>query len=215
MGPKSNQRFDLYRQNLPAQNKFAKVPTLQQPSNNLHSTNFNRNIQPNVKRQYGNQKKRYTSSDMSDNGNEGSLWSGAGQENYLFSRNNVKRQGDIVVIQVQDKLKKNITLELSRAFPDMLKKKKKGEKEEQKNADAAGEQDKEPADPAKIYDKISSVVIEEINNDHMLLRGRKDVLYKQKRRLVEVQALIARRDISDEDSVLSNNVLESTIAVLR
>lgn len=220
MGPKSNQNFNLYRRNLPANNRFSNEAAPISTKNNLHSTKFTRNLNPVTKRQYTPENKvRIKANDLLDNDNEGSLWVGAGQDNYLFSRNNSKRHGDIVVINVQSKLKKDITLELSRAFPDMMKKKKdqnkKGEGEQEEKKDAADADNEDLSDPNKVYDKISSVIIEEINQDHLLLRGRKDVLFKKKKRLVEVQALVARRDISDDDAVLSGTVIESSISVLR
>ncbi len=213
-GPKSGNEFDLYR-NKPVGQKFSNIAPIKEPTQGIHSTAYRNKVMPSTKRDYA-PRTRYKSNDLYDNGNEGSLWSGAGQENYLFSRNNAKKHGDIVAIEVQSKLKKEITLELARAFPTMAKP-KKDKKDNAKAAapEAPKNEEKEADDPNKIHDRISSVVIEEINQDHLLLRGRKDVLYKKKRRLVEIQALISRRDVSDEDSVMSNSVLESTVSVLR
>jgi len=58
-------------------------------------------------------------------------------------------------------------------------------------------------------------VIEQIDDQHLLLRGRKDVLYKNRKRLVEIQALIPRRDLNDNNTVNSDSILEQTITVLR
>ncbi len=221
MGPRDNRNINLYRRNLPPEQRFSNLPPISQSNANMHSTRNVKQLNPNIKRQYVPENRvRVRANDLRDNGNEGSLWVGAGQDNYLFSRNNSKRSGDIVVIDVQDKLKRDITLELSRAFPDMIKKKKKdkdknGKDGEEKEEEKEVAQDAPSGDPNKVYDKISSVIIEEINADHLLLRGRKDVLFKKKKRLVEVQALVARRDITDDDSVLSANIIESSVAVLR
>lgn len=216
LGPKNNDNVNLYRRNLPASKRFSQQKAISQSKDKMHSTQFTRNLNPNVKRQYTPENRvRVRANDLTDNGNEGSLWVGAGQENYLFSRNNSKKSGDIVVIEVQNKLKTDITLELSRAFPEMKKKKKDGTPEA---AAEKPEEEKEAANDTggtKIYDRISSVVIEEINSDHLLLRGRKDVLFKKKKRLVEVQALIARRDVTDSDSVPSSRIIETSVAVLR
>lgn len=159
--------------------------------------------------------KRYTAKDLTDSGNQASLW--ATNEDHLFHKTSQKRSGDIVLIEVAGRLKNEITLELKRAFPDPPKRKKKKDAkgapgEEKKETTAAA-----PAAPAgnKVHDKISSVIIEEINNDHLLLRGRKNLLYKNRKRLIEIQALISRRDISDDNSILSDNILESTVNVLR
>lgn len=213
IGPKKNKHFDLYRQNDPNK-KFSNMRPLLSPGNSLHSTNASREILPKTQRSYQPSTGRTRARDLVDRANEGSLWSGMGQENYLFARNNIKKHGDIVVIEVQGSLKREISLELARAFPQMVKtkKKKKGDKPT-KTPDEPAE-DKAPGG-AKIHDRVSSVVIEEVSNDHLLIRGRKDVLYKKRKRLVEIQALVARRDISDEDSVQSSKILESSVAVLR
>ena len=67
----------------------------------------------------------------------------------------------------------------------------------------------------KVYDRISSVVVEEINKDHVLIRGRKNLLYKNRKRLVEVQALVSKKDITVDDTLDSEKILESSITVLR
>lgn len=185
-------------------------------------------VQPNIKRQYNSTdefKKRVTARDLEDNGNDGSLWSGAGNENYLFTKNKWKKNGDIVLINVQSKLKHEITLELKRAFPDYPQRKKEPSKapaSEDATAqaapaavDPANADEKEDSDPEKIHDRISSVIVEEISKDHLLVRGQKLVLYKNQKRLIELQALVSRKDISDEDTINSSKFLESNVAVIR
>jgi len=58
-------------------------------------------------------------------------------------------------------------------------------------------------------------VIEEINKDHVLLKGRKYLLYKNQKRLIEIQALATRRDISPDDSIESDQLLETNVTILR
>ena len=69
--------------------------------------------------------------------------------------------------------------------------------------------------PTKVYDRVSTVVIEEISKDHLLLSGRKSILFKNRKHLIEVQALVARRDVAVNDEVDSNSIIESNITVLR
>lgn len=180
-----------------------------------------RSVAPSIKRQYSrNAKKRFTADDLVDNSTEGSLWSGRGQDNFLFSNNRIKKQGDIVALSVQKKLKDEITLELKKAFPPPKKKKDKKKEGEAAGAEpeaaGAGGADQEAEGSGdKVYDKISGIIIEEINKDHLLVKGRKDVLYQAKKRTIEVEALVARRDIADDDTVNSDTVLESSIMVVR
>lgn len=214
--PVARDKFALYRQG--SKNNG--------PAPMLNSAN-NPYIAPNIKRQYEPQdqpKKRFKANDLSDNSNDGSLWSGAeGKNNFLFTENKDKSNGDIILLKVAGKLKNEITAELKRAFPSPIEKKKdegdkkeaapgkepasaKNDSEEDSDVDASGD---------KIYDRVSSVVVEEINQDHLLLRGRKNVLYKNRKRVVEIQALVSRRDILDDDTIHSNKILESQVSVLR
>lgn len=189
-------------------------------SGNILSTNTNNSVNPSVKRQYLSQataRKRYTSNDLNDNDSDGSLWADGNNSNFLFSVDSTKSNGDIILINVLSNLKNEITSELKRNFPDVVTRKGK------KTAGA-----KEATPPAKnqgatvatggagtIYDRISSIIIEEINKEHLLIKGRKGVLFKNKKRLVEIQALISRRDVDDSDTIESDKILESNITILR
>ena len=180
---------------------------------------YNKNNPPQVRRNYRpkqNLRKRYKADDLLDNSNNSSsLWAGKGKDRHLFTVLKEKRNGDIILINVQKILKNDITLELKRAFPNIPK---TSGTEESKDAEAAKEETPNAETETagnKIYDRVSSVIVEEINEDHLLLRGQKSVLFKQRKRLVEVQALVSRRDITDEDTVNSDNILESSVHILR
>ncbi|TNF27314.1 MAG: hypothetical protein EP319_11840, partial [Deltaproteobacteria bacterium] len=209
-----NSNFDLYRQ---GGRQF--VSDRSRPQVSSSNQKF---APPSTKRLYRpveTAKKRYTAQDLTDNGNQASLW--AQDDSQLFQRIEKKRNGDIILIEVAGRLKNEITMELKRAFPDPPKRKKKdddkkaeGGEEKKETAAAAAPTDEVPAGN-KVHDKISSVIIEEINEDHVLLRGRKHLLYKNRKRLIEIQALVSRKDISDDDSIISDNILESTVNILR
>lgn len=196
-------RFDMYRGQAKQKLEYARK-----------SSRDIKNLSPAVKRQYANQKRRYTADDIYDTKSYGSLWSGRGQNNFLFAKNNIKRNGDIVVIKVQDKLKTEISLELKRAFPPKKVPPKDPKKKEEEKKDG-NEAASNSGDSEKVHDSISSVVVEEINKDYILLRGRKEVLFNYYKHIIEVQALVARRDIMDDDSVMSSKILESNVVVLR
>lgn len=208
-----NKNFDLYRQGgreFITGKRKERVTSAQ-----------SRYAPPSTRRQYKSEaaaKKRYTADDLNDNGNQASLW--ASDDNQLFQKIERKRNGDIILINVLGRLKGDITMELKRAFPDPPKRKKKrgakGEKAKEENPEKKTAEAPEPSpDGKKVHDKISSVVIEEINSDHLLLRGRKHLLYKNRKRLIEIQALISRKDIDDENSIHSDSILESSVNVLR
>ena len=207
---RKNDNFDLYRNS--GRQLVNNDKTVARSSKN------NRFISPKTKRHYRpmeKAKKRYTAEDLKDSGNGASLWSD--NSNQLFYRDIKKRNGDIILINVLKSLKSEITLELKRAFPESTNKKKKDakvkkEENKEKTKPATAE---EPVSVGKVHDRISSVVIEEISQDHLLLRGRKTLLYKNAKRLVEIQALVTRKDISEEDTINSDSILETTVNVLR
>lgn len=176
-------------------------------------------VRPPVKRQYRPQ--RFHSGDFRDNDSDGSLWANQGASSSLFTYQNDKHTGDMVIINVLENLRNQISSELKRTFPDKPKKpssadagKDAKKPEEDKVSTAAAAPANEDMD-MKIYDKISGVVTEEISKDYILLRGRKEVIFKKEKKSIEVQALVSRKDIMENDYVNSDKLLESRVFVLR
>jgi flagellar basal body L-ring protein FlgH len=211
--------FDQYRR----PNKRRSSTVYNNPSKMVTTAN-QKNLEPQVKRQYKDEKtalKRYTASDLTDSGNDGSLWAGSDPNAFLFSNNKTKSSGDIVQINVGNKLKDEITMELKRAFPDNPYETKAAKEGEKGKADSPPpSSEKKPAATADapamdVKDKISSVVVEEINREHLLIKGRKNVLFKNRKRMVEVQALVSRKDVGDDDTINSDSILESNVSVVR
>ncbi len=164
--------------------------------------------------------RRYQANDLVDHGHSGSLWAGEDKENFLFAANKTKALGDIIIIDVLEDLKNDIANELKRAFPVAEKKKPKTEGKTPAGAQAAAPEPPEPAkadnpNDTKIYDKISSQVVEIISKDYVLIRGEKEVLFRKKKRIIDVQALISKKDLSNNDRVDSDKILEQKITVLR
>ncbi len=176
-------------------------------------------VRPPVKREYRPQ--RYQAEDFKDNEGDGSLWANQGSSASLFTYQNDKHTGDMVIINVLENLRNQISSELKRSFPDKpVRKKKDGgdDKKEDKAAAATAPaqlpgKDQEEMD-MKVYDKISGTVVEELNKDYIVLRGRKEVIFKKEKRSIEVQALVSRKDIMENDYVNSDRLLESRVFVL-
>jgi flagellar L-ring protein precursor FlgH len=213
--PNSEDTFDQYRR------PNRKTSSEYNRPNKLITSNNQKIVEPQIKRQYKDEKavlRRLTAADLTDGGSDGSLWAGSDPNAFLFSNNKVKTSGDIVQINVNPKLKDEITMELKRAFPDNPYeiKAKEGDKGKSETTN-----EKKPASVGEagtsgdVKDKISGVVVEEINREHLLIKGRKNVLYKNRKRLVEVQALVSRKDIDNEDNVNSDSIIESNVSVVR
>ncbi|MBC7429222.1 MAG: flagellar basal body L-ring protein FlgH [Bacteriovorax sp.] len=214
-------QFDQYRKN--TKRKTSSVYNKPGKNRGVVSTENAKNVNPEVKRKYQDERvalKRTTASDLTDNGTDGSLWGGSDPNAFLFATSKSKSSGDIVQINVNAKLRNEITMELKRAFPEnpyeATEKKPDaaatpGTPAVAATPPAAGSKPEAVADT----DRISGVVVEEINREHLLIKGRKNVLFKNRKRMVEVQALVSRKDITDNDSVSSDAILESNVSVVR
>lgn len=171
-------------------------------------------LKPPVKREYRPQ--RYQADDFVDNDNGGSLWANQGSSSSLFTYQNDKHTGDMVIINVLENLRNQISSELKRVFPDRPKKNVDGKAEPKaasSQSPSIGGANEEM--DMKVYDKISGTVMEEISKDYILLRGRKDVIYKKEKKSIEVQGLVSRKDIMENDYVNSDKLLDSRVFILR
>lgn len=214
-GGSRNDPYSAYREQ-----GFKKTTVDKRPISNPNSiSNLNPAIDmpPSVKRDYKNGGARTKAQDFKDGGSSGSLWVDA-PGGSLFTTDVNKSVGDIIIINVLDSLRGQISTELKRAFPEPAPPKKK---EGETPAAAAAAAPVAPAAPvadeldAKVYDKISGVVAEEINRDYFLLRGKKEIIFRKEKRYIEVQALVSRKDILDNDSINSDRLVESRVLILR
>jgi flagellar L-ring protein precursor FlgH len=175
-------------------------------------------MKPAVKRDYRPQ--RAKAEDFVDDDNSGSLWANQGSSSSLFTYQNDKHTGDMVIINVLENLRNQISAELKRTFPDKPKRSgkelKEGAEGDKKAAQGAPQapnnQDNEM--DMKVYDKVSGTVMEEISKDYIVLRGRKEVIFKKEKRSIEVQALVSRKDIMENDYVNSDKLLEQRVFIL-
>lgn len=171
-------------------------------------------VEPTTKRNY--QPQRYQASDFRDHDDSGSLWANQGSTASLFTTTNDKRVGDIIVLNVLEDLRNQISNELKSHFP--VKKAKADDKAPPANTAAPVAANNQPADgemDMKVYDKISGTIVEELNKDYLLVRGRKEIIHRKEKRSIEVQALVSRKDIMENDYVNSDRLVESKVFVLR
>ncbi len=195
-----------------------------------YSITPNNDLKPGVKRDYRTYKKRHTVNDIADNSPAPSLWANYTNTANLFTTNKRKNQGDIVVLAVNKNMKEDISRELRKAFPKtplppiMSTKGPASQNTDQaKEAQAAAaaaagppkkkEEDKEEA--VIIFDRVSTRVSEEVGQDYVLLKGRKEVYFRNKKRLVELHALAKRGSINASDEIMSDQVTESKVFIIR
>lgn len=192
------------------------------PINNPQTYSLGRpsgRVEPTVKRDY--QPQRYRANDFRDQDDSGSLWANQGSSSSLFTHQNDKKVGDIVILNVLEGLRNQISNELKSHFPER-KKAKSNEAPTSTTpsptpatAPTAAANNADSEMDMKVYDKISGMIIEELNKDYLLVRGRKEVIYRKEKRSIEVQALVSRRDIMENDYVNSDRLLESKVFILR
>ena len=151
-----------------------------------------------------NQPDRFTASDFEDNQPSPSLWTGTGGDSFFDSSSIKKEKGDIITILVMGDLKTKIQDELTRAFSK--------NKEETSTSSQGVQPD---SNSKQVFDKISSIVNKEIRSNHILLIGRKELIFENIKRLIEVSALVNRKDISNDDTIESVKILQTKIRTLR
>jgi len=157
---------------------------------------------------------RVNADDFRDNEESGSLWANQGSSASLFTYQNEKHTGDMVIINVLENLRNQISAELKRVFPEKPKGADSGAKPDAKSASNQPAATTDDMD-MKVYDKISGTVMEEISKDYILLKGRKEVIFKKEKKSIEVQALVSRKDIMENDYVNSDKLLESRVFILK
>ncbi len=217
-GPPPRDGIDAFRQSYGRKDKARDKRPINNPVTfSLNGSGPNSEMKPTVKRDYRPQ--RYNRDDFVDSDSSGSLWANQGSSSELFTTTIDKRSGDVVIINVLDNLRNQISSELKRAFPDAPK--KKTTEGENPASTAAATTSSAAAAPGaddvdmKVYDKVSGTVVEEINKDYLIVRGRKEVIFKKEKRAIEIEALVSRRDILENDYVNSDKILESRVFVLR
>ncbi len=215
--PIKDDKFGIYR------NK--NLPVMNNPKNLPQTSGQTKFLEPPTKRKYqslDSARRRYSVNDLQDNDENASLWSANGKTTYLFSGTKKRGNGDIITVYVQKNLRDEITLELQKATPELAmlgnkldkENKEKDATKNEKEKSSGSDNNKEAGEP-EIYDRISSVIVEEITQDHLLLKGQKQILFNGRKKTVELQALVNRRDIKSDDTIESSAFLENAIVVTR
>jgi flagellar basal body L-ring protein FlgH len=176
------------------------------------------NLPPKVKRKYTQKPKRTKANDLIDGGNQASIWSNFNNSTSLFTTSKRRKIGDLVVINVKENLKKDISRELKLAFPKKRAKRRPGARKGNRNTPpaqpaVANKDDNEKVDI--IYDRVTSKIVEEVSENHVVVKGKKEVFFKKEKHIIEVHALMRRNDITSDDYIMSDKIIENKVVVLR
>jgi flagellar basal body L-ring protein FlgH len=190
---------------------------------NLIDSSSQKRLLPPVKRFYQNsqstsqqqpRRERVTVDNFYKNTPQANLWSDKNTAN-LYTQNSSVSSGDIVIINVLGDLKNDISDELKRAFPIRRPKRKaQAPTPEPRKENVAGKVDDSTPQANKVYDRISSIVIDVVNKDYITVRGRKELLYHNKKHSIEIQALVHKKDITLNNYIKSDTIIEKQIRVI-
>lgn len=155
--------------------------------------------------------------------NENSLWSEDGQNNYFFARNKLKSPGDLVSVEIEDSLRKDMVDSVRKLLPPEYRDQEirvPGLTKEKSAADQrapAGQA--APAATAKgevgPSDVLTAEVLERYPNGNIRLRGIKRVPFKHQVRNIEVIAICKGADINEQDLVKSSRFFEQRVELYR
>ena len=178
--------------------------------------------------------KRYTKDDFIDKrADENSLWDAQGQSNYLFTHNRKREKGDMLSVDVERELRREIQYSLWLTLPPEQRKPRRlasaaDPKAPGAVADAAGKSavekgkdDAEEAAKTNIQsagsedDIVRMEVAENMGNGLVRLIGTKKVIYRGVARTVEVVALVNNKDIDDGNHLKSSAFLDMQTQVVQ
>lgn len=169
----------------------------------------------------GEFRKRYKANDFVDNQAAGSLWGNYNGNTSLFEQQSNRDLGDVVVINVLEGLKEDISRELKRNSPAGAAPLVEGQPARNVASEAkdGDEKKNKPGDKAEetliVYDKIPTSLMSDIGYEHAIIKGTKEVYFRNEKKLIEIQAMVRKSDIDDSDSVFSDKIIESRIKVVR
>ena len=230
------------------------------------SANNTRVVEPGVQRDYGRrlagssagdsyeatagqkaalEGRRYTREDFVDKqASENSLWDSQGQGNYLFSHNRRRDIGDLVTVDVERELKREIQYQLWLTLPPEQRKVRRSPASVAASTQegAAGANAQKPAAPGaeanksleergkdaaeeaaktnmaatgKDEDNVRMEVVENLGNGLVRMVGQKRVIYRGQSRVVEVMAIVNNKDIDDQNRLKSGVILDMTTQVIQ
>ncbi len=187
-------------------------------------------------------KRRYRRRDFQDDSRDGSsLWNSTGQTNYYFSQNKRFDPGDLVIVQVERGLRREIQYRLWRSLPAEMRKIKRRRAAMGKDGekDGAKEAEKDPGraiasardrveEQKEELDKLNGrslskdgedilrmEVIENMGNGLVRLIGQKRVIYRGRPKFVEVTALMRSRNIDKGSKAKSTQFLDQRARVVK
>lgn len=190
------------------------------------------------------QARRVTRGDFVDASEDaGSLWSTSGQTNFFFSKNRTRSPGDLITINIEADMVRDLAAEVKRALsPDerdhelaLLEKpgaskavaeggKADEKKDEIKQSKAAPDSngaasfsqvDLKDAIGAKAGDTFLAEVIERFPNGNYKIRGTKRLPFRGGSKLMTLVGVVRGNDLSDDDKVNSGRLYEYRLEVVR
>lgn len=166
---------------------------------------------------------------------ENSLWDAQGQTNYLFTNNRRRETGDLITVDVEKALRREIQYKLWQTLPPEERMPHKPASEDgtstadgspkkpaepvksaaEKGKDAAEEAAKANVTPGKDDDLLRMEVVENMDNGMVRVSGQKRVIYHSVAHSVQVTALVNAKDIDDQNHLKSSSFLDMQTQVVQ
>ncbi len=171
---------------------------------------------------------RFKSEDFRDTEvSENSLWFANNPDNYLFTENTNKKVslGDVVFVNIKEKLNKEMRRALFRSLP-VDKIVKKVEKSSRELASVKINSVKlDSVDPASVEGKgvdpkvelktMRMEIVENLGDNFLRLVGEKPITYQGRRKVIEVIALVPIKKLDMDNKISSTDFLDFRAWVLR
>lgn len=152
--------------------------------------------------------------------NENSLWHDDGQTNFLFSRNRTKAPGDLITVQIDERLRADMVNSVRTLLPPEYRDAEirvPGLTKEKAAADtrAPAGAPTQAAAATGTEDLLTAEVLERYPNGNLRIRGIKRVPFKRQVRNIEVVAIVRGQDIDERDVVDSSKFFDHKVELYR
>jgi flagellar basal body L-ring protein FlgH len=188
--------------------------------------------------------RRVTRNDFVDDAQEaGSLWSTNGQTNFFFSKNKTRTPGDLININIEADLLRDLAAEVKRALrPEerdyelslLSNTPEKGDAKAEAKADKKTDEVKQSSaspdlDARAAYSKVDlsgvigvkagdtflAEVVERYPNGNYKIRGTKRIPFRGTTKLMTLVGVVRGSDLTDDDKVNSGRLYEYRLEVVR
>jgi flagellar basal body L-ring protein FlgH len=193
---------------------------------------------PAVKRRYEDSRRMRAADFFDSKSDEGSLWASTGQTNYFFTNNKIRGVGDILSLEFEDRLIRDVAAEMLKSLDDQELRAELSAAQmrlDQQRAPAGNQPGEGQAQPTggaggnatladinltesmgvEPGDLMMVEVLERFPNGNYKLRGSKRIPYKGSVRVMSVTGIARAGDVENGEKIVSGKLYEYRLQVYR